>query len=251
MRLQLLAFLLLVGCSSGGSPELPKQPDAPTDGGIVASVGKDIDKVDGRVAAAVQVAKENANDPVIVKAETGVALSYLPPPQPGDLAFARQRATQKDAKAYAEAEAYGKKLLARIEGEWAKLEAQQKEAKRVSDLKDARLVELAKEIDRVRKEAADEIVKVRKEAAANLWTMAGVAVAVLGAVATAFASPKVGVSLLACGAAIGAFPFVIESEYFTWIAGGFLLVCAALGVWVVWDKARDEVNQSDKPEEPK
>jgi hypothetical protein len=240
MRLQLLAFLLLVGCSSGGSPELPKQPNAPTEAGIVATVGKDIDKVDGRVAAAVQVAKENSDKPAVVKAETGVALSYLPVPSEGDLAFARQRATNMDAKSYAEAEAYGKQLLAKVESEWAKLESQQKEAKRVSDLKDARIVELTKEIDRV-----------RKDAAANLWTMAGVAVAVLGAVATAFASPKVGVSLLACGAAIGAFPFVIESEYFTWIAGGFLLVCAALGVWVVWDKARDQVNQSEPPEEPK
>jgi hypothetical protein len=240
MRLQLLASLLLVGCSSGGSPELPKQPDAPTEAGIVATVGKDIDKVDGRVAAAVQVAKENSDKPAVVKAETGVALSYLPVPSEGDLAFARQRATKMDAKSYAEAEAYGKQLLAKVESEWAKLESQQKEAKRVSDLKDARIVELTKEIDRV-----------RNDAAANLWTMAGVAVAVLGAVATAFASPKVGVSLLACGAAIGAFPFVIESEYFTWIAGGFLLVCAALGVWVVWDKARDQVNQSEPPEEPK
>jgi hypothetical protein len=240
MRLQLLASLLLVGCSSGGSPELPKQPDAPTEAGIVATVGKDIDKVDGRVAAAVKVANENADKPAVVKAETGVALSYLPAPGEGDLAFARQRAGKMDAKSYAEAEAYGKKLLSKVESEWAKLEAQQKEAKRVSDLKDARIVELTKEIDRV-----------RKDAAANLWTMAGVAVAVLGAVATAFASPKVGVSLLACGAAIGAFPFVIESEYFTWIAGGFLLVCAALGVWVVWDKARDQVNQSEPPEEPK
>ena len=240
MRLQLLASLLLVGCSSGGSPELPKQPDAPTDAGIVATVGKDIDKVDGRVAAAVKVANENADKPAVVKAETGVALSYLPAPGEGDLAFARQRAGKMDAKSYAEAEAYGKKLLSKVEAEWAKLESQQKEAKRVSELKDARIVELTKEIDRV-----------KKDAAANLWTMAGVAVAVIGAVATAFASPKVGVSLLACGAAIGAFPFVIESEYFTWIAGGFLLVCAALGVWVVWDKARDQVNQSEHPEEPK
>ena len=240
MRLQLLAFLLLVGCSSGGSPELPKQPDAPTDAGIVAAVGKDIDKADGRVAAAVKVANENSDKPAVVKAETGVALSYLPAPSEGDLAFARQRATKMDAKSYAEAEAYGKQLLSKVEAEWAKLESQQKEAKRVSELKDARIVELTKEIDRV-----------KKDAAANLWTMAGVAVAVIGAVATAFASPKVGVSLLACGAAIGAFPFVIESEYFTWIAGGFLLVCAALGVWVVWDKARDQVNQSEHPEEPK
>lgn len=243
--LGLSVLLLSTGCClfTKGDPKdapLPKQPAAPTDAGIVATVGKDLDKVDGRVAAAVTVARENADkSPAVVKAETGVALSYLPAPQPGDLAFARQRAATMDEKAYKEAEEYGRKLLARVEAKWVEMEAQQKEAKRVSDLKDARIVELAKEIDRV-----------RKEASRNIWTLAGVGIAVVGALATAFASPKLGVPLLACGAAIGAFPFVVESEYFSWIAGGSLFVFAALGIWVVWDKARDQVNKSDKQEAP-
>ena len=79
MRLILvIALLALTGCKT--SCDLPKQPDVPTDGGIVNKVGNDLDKSDGRVAAAITVAQENADKPAVVKAETGVALSYLPVP---------------------------------------------------------------------------------------------------------------------------------------------------------------------------
>ena len=66
MRLLLvIALLALTGCKT--SCDLPKQPDAPTDGGIVNKVGNDLDKSDGRVAAAITVAQENADKPAVVK----------------------------------------------------------------------------------------------------------------------------------------------------------------------------------------
>ena len=68
---------------------------------------------------------------------------------------------------------------------------------------------------------------------------------VVGAISTAFAGPRIGIPLLLSGAAIGAFPFVIDSPYFNVIAGSFLAVVAALGVWYLWDRVRDKVHEND------
>jgi hypothetical protein len=46
----------------------------------------------------------------------------------------------------------------------------------------------------------------------------------------------------------GAVPFIIESEYFAIIVGTTLAASAVLLLWVLWDKARDQVNA--KPYEP-
>ena len=233
MRLLLVISLLMAGCAASKAP-LPEQPNAPTSEGIVATVGKQWDQADQKVAASVAIARENADKPEVVRSETSVALSFLPAPEAGELAIARARAAKADQKDYAQAVDFGKKLLAQIDANWAKVEADNREALRVSQLKDARIKELTAEVERV-----------KKEASANLWTMAGVGIAVIGAIATALAGPKVGLPLLACGAAIGAFPFVIDSPWFAWIAGAFAAVLAGLGIWVAYDAARDKVHESD------
>jgi len=231
--------LLMAGCAAS-RPALPEQPNAPTSEGIVATVGKQWDQADQKVAASVAIARENADKPEVVRGETTVALSFLPPASPEELALARQRANNPaDQKAYGDAVEYGKKLLAKIDADFAKLEASQAEALRVSQLKDARIAELTAEVERV-----------KQEASANLWTMAGVGIAVVGAVTTAFLGPKIGLPLLACGAAIGAFPFLIDSPWFPWVAGAFAVVMAGLGIWVAYDAARDKVHESDH-EQPK
>jgi hypothetical protein len=165
-----------------------------------------------------------------------VALSFLPPPEAGELAVARARAIKADPKEAADATAFGKKLLATINQNWAKVEADNREALRVSGLKDARIVELTAEVERV-----------KKEAAANLWTMAAVGTAVAGALAMAFLGPKVGVSLLLSAGAIGAFPFIVESEYFSYIVGGTLALAAGLGIYWLWDRVRDSANAPYEP----
>lgn len=237
MRLAVLALLLvLAGCASSSKTPVPKQPEGPTDGGTMTKVASDLDKVDGRVAAAVTVARENAEKPEVVKAETGVALSYLPPASEADVAFARQRAAKADQKDYKAAEEYGKKLLARINADWAKMEAQQVEAKRVSDLKDRRIEELAAEIERVKKDHAEQT-----------WTWVGAGLAVIGALTTAFLGPKIGVPLLLGGAFCGSVPFIIGSPYFLWVAIGTAAIAAGLGLWFVWDKVRDAVNKPTNP----
>ena len=236
MRSLLVIALCLTGCATSLDP-LPKQPDAPTDTAIVQAVGKDWDKIDQKVAASITIAREMADKPDVVRGETTVALSFLPPASPEELALARQRANNPaDQKAYGDAVAFGKKLLAKIDADWAKVEAANVEALRVSQLKDARIAELTKAVE-----------QAKKEAAANLWTLAGIAVAVLGAAAMVFTGPRIGGTLLACGAAIGAFPFVVESEYFSYIAGGTLALAAGLGIYWLWDRVRDSANAPYEP----
>ena len=225
----------MAGCSTS-RPPLPEQPNAPTSEGIVATVGKQWDTADQKVAASVSIARENADRPDIVRSETSVALSFLPPPEPGELAVARARAAKQDPKETAAAVAFGKNLLVSIDKNWAKVEADNREALRVSQLKDARIAELTAEVERVKREASD-----------NIWTLAGVGIAVIGAIATAFAGPKVGIPLLLSGAAIGAFPFVVDSEYFSYIAGGSLALAAGLGIYWLWDRVRDSANAPYEP----
>jgi hypothetical protein len=232
----LVIALCLTGCSTS-RPALPEQPNAPTDTGIVQAVGKDWDKIDQKVAASVAIARENAEKPEVVRSETSVALSFLPPVEPGELALARARAAKQDQKDYADAVAYGKKLLAKIDADWAKVEAANAEALRVSQLKDARIAELTAEVERVKKDMASQT-----------WTWIGGALAVAGALCTAFLGPRLGLPLIGCGMLCGAVPFIIESEYFAIIVGTTLAASAVLLLWVLWDKARDQVNA--KPYEP-
>lgn len=240
MRLLLVISLLMAGCAASSVP-IPPQPNSPTSESVVAKVGQDIEERSNKVAAAVTVAREHADkNPEVVKAETGVALSFLPAPSAGELAIARQRVIAgADAKAYESAAEQGRKMLAKINGDLAKAKAEQAEAFRVSQLKDARIAELTAELERV-----------KKDKDAQWWTMAGVAVVVAGAFASALASPKVGVPLLICGGAIGAFPYVVDSPWFDWIAGGFAIILAGLGVWVAYDAARDKVHESDEQAPP-
>ena len=102
----------------------------------------------------------------------------------------------------------------------------------MSNLKDARIVELTAEVERV-----------KKDASAQTWTLVGAGLAAIGALTTAFLGPRIGVPLLLCGAFCGSVPFIIDSPYFEYIAAGTLLVCSGLGLWWLADKVRDSVNK--------
>jgi hypothetical protein len=234
--LLVIALLALTGCKSKpADAPLPVQPPAPTKPDAVATLGKDLDKTDHRVGAALVAIEKNADKPKVVVAESRLAQSYLPPPPEADVAFAVARAsraeTPQGAIDYAKQMEFGRKLATAVNKAWEKLEADQKEAARVSGLKDARIVELQKEVE-----------AVRKEGSRNLWSMAGVAVAVAGALAFAFTGPRIGLPLMACGAAMGAFPFVVESPHWDLIVTVTLSLGACLLIWVAWDYARDRVN---------
>ena len=237
MRLLLvIAALALTGCSlfrsSPTDVPLPKQPDAPTTPSVVQTLGKDLDKTDHRVAASLVAIERNATSPKVVVAESRLAQSYLPQPPEADVAFAMARATKADPIDYAKQMEFGRKLATAVNRAWEKLEADQAEAKRVSGLKDKRIEDLTA-----------EVVRVKQEASNNIWTMTGAGLAVIGALTTAFMGPRIGIPLLLCGAFCGSVPFIIDSPYFEYIAGGTLLVCSGLGLWWLADKVRDSVNK--------
>ena len=223
----------MAGCATK-LPELPKQPDAPTHDENIKKVGAEIDTSDAKVAAAVTVVRENAGKPEVVKAESAVALSFLPKPQEAELALARQRAAKSDPKDYEAAEQFGRKLLAQINANWAKMESDQREASRVSKLKDDRIAALTAEVERV-----------KQDAATNIWTMTGAGLVVIGGLACAFASVRAGVPIILCGAFAGALPFFFDSPYFALIAGVSLAIIAGLSVWWFYDRVRDSVHESD------
>jgi outer membrane murein-binding lipoprotein Lpp len=226
----IVAVLLLAGCSSRRE-KLPEAQPAPK-GAELERVGKDLDVIDSRVAAAVSVAREanTAGKPAVVESELSVASSFLPKATEGDLAYARQRSEKATPAEY---EAQRKKAAEKqkaLEAEWANLEKQAAASKAALVARDARIVELVAELDRAKKDAASQ-----------LWTMAGIAMAALGGLCVAFVGPKKGLPLIVCGAAMGAVPFVIDSAYFTYVMAGTLGCLSLLLVWYAWDWVRDRV----------
>ena len=240
MRLILVIGLLTIsGCSLwSGKPsaDLPKQPDAPTDSKNLSTLGSEIDLSENRVAASLVAIERNADKPAVVTAEAKLGQAYLAAPSEGDIAFALARASAADPAAYAKQADYGKRLLAAVDSKWARLEADQKEALRVSALKDQRIADLQKEIERTKREASQ-----------NIWTMTGAGLVVIGGLACAFASIRIGIPLLLAGAFAGAVPYIFDSPYFGYIIGATLLACSALGIWWLYDKVRDSNNDEQPP----
>jgi hypothetical protein len=231
--LLVIALLALTGCSSS-LPPLPKQPDAPTSKAVVTTLGKDLDKTDHRVGAALVAIERNADKPKVVVAESRLAQSYLPAPPEADIAFAMARARLADPIDYKKQMEFGRKLATAVTLAWDKLEADQKEAARVSQLKDARIVELTAEVERVKKSAAE-----------NIWTLTGAGLAVIGALTTAFLGPRLGIPLLLCGAFCGGIPYLADSPWFLWLAIGTAAIASGLGLYWIYDRVRDSANASD------
>ncbi len=245
MRLLLvIALVALAGCKSKpADAPLPVQPPAPTKPDAVQTLGKDLDKTDHRVGAALVAIEKNADKPKVVVAESRLAQSYLPPPPEADVAFAVARAsraeTPQGAIDYAKQMEFGRKLATAVNKAWEKLEADQKEAARVSQLKDARIVELTKKVERV-----------KKDASAQTWTLVGAGLAVIGALTTAFMGPRIGLPLLLCGAFCGSVPFIIDSPWFEYAAGATIVISCGLGLWWLADKVRDSVNKPSPTDVP-
>ena len=241
MRLLLvIALVALAGCKSKpADAPLPVQPPAPTKPDAVQTLGKDLDKTDHRVASALVAIEKNADKPKVVVAESRLAQSYLPPPPEADVAFAVARATKADPIDYAKQMEFGRKLATAVNKAWEKLEADQKEAARVSQLKDARIVELTKEVERV-----------KKDASAQTWTLVGAGLAVCGALCLAFLGPRIGLPLLLCGAFCGSVPFIIDSPWFEYAAGATIVISCGLGLWWLADKVRDSVNKPTPTDVP-
>ena len=243
-----LVLLLLAGCSSkpGNGPlpnpqPLPK-PDA------AATFGDKQDKADAKVGAAVQAAREAnaAGKPPVVESELAVAAAFLPEVPEGDLALARQRAAAADPKAYAEAVAKGKRLNDELQNLWQKMESQQAQAR-------ADIADLRSQVEGHKAKAEAE----RKDKIAAQLGLAGAAMLAAGVLLLAFGG-YIGVSKLSAalvmvgGAAVASLPWVFDSAYFPWIAGGAFAL-AALQVTIalavrLWRWARPPQPAADPAE---
>jgi hypothetical protein len=238
--LLVIALAALAGCKSTPKPaELPPAVATPKEVALT-SVGSTLDVIDSRVAAAVTIAREanTAGKPTVVEEELSVASSFLPKPTEGDLAYARQRsekATPADYEAQRKKAAEKQKVA---EAAWADLEKQVAANKAALSARDARIVELQKEIERV-----------KKDASAQTWTLVGAGLAVIGALTTAFMGPRIGLPLLLCGAFCGSVPFIIDSPWFEYAAGATIVISCGLGLWWLADRVRDSVNNPRKSAE--
>ena len=237
MRLLLvIAALALTGCSlfrsSPADVPLPKQPDAPTTPSVVQTLGKDLDKTDHRVAASLVAIERNADKPKVVVAESRLAQSYLPAPPEADVAFAIARATKADPIDYKKQMEFGRKLATAVTLAWDKLEADQAEAKRVSALKDKRIEDLTAAL----KESEESANKSPLRVSAGFCFLAALGLAIVGQYLRAGACVALGGILIGIST-------ILSSPWFIWSLIATAVVVLGLGVWVVFDMARDKVNK--------
>ena len=224
----LAVILLLVGCATAPTPD----PIPSAGGDALDTIGKDQDKVDGRVAAGLVAIEANAEKPAVVKAEAKLAQAYLPPASEGDKAFALARAAAQSQKAYLDETEYARKFLSRLTSEWEKAEVLAKQsAAEIQALKDNNA------------KLKDDMIRIEKDSDRKIWTMTGAILVIAGGLAMAFVGIKKGAPLLLAGAFAGAVPYIIDSPWFTWIAGSTLAVGAGLLAWIAFDKARDTINE--------
>jgi hypothetical protein len=236
MRLLLvIALVALAGCKSAKPTDAPMPPAVATPKEVaLTSVGSTLDVIDSRVAAAVTIAREanTAGKPTVVEEELSVASSFLPKPTEGDLAYARQRsekATPADYEAQRKKAAEKQKVA---EAAWADLEKQVAANKAALAARDARIVELQKEVE-----------AVKAEASKNIWSLLGAGLFAVGALTTTFLGPRLGVPLLACAALAGSVPFIYDSPAFMWVAIGTATIASGLSLWWLADRVRDSVNK--------
>ena len=233
-RILVIACLALTGCPTT-TPETTGTGTATPPADSFAKVGDQIDKADQRVAAAVTVARENADKPEVVKAETGVALSFLPAPSPDSLAYVRARVARANPEEYKRAEEAGRKLLAVIDSNWAKAEQDAAKNKAALDNANKQITALKAEVEQVRTEGVRNAFAV----AAGICFLAALAMALLGQYLRAGAA-------FIIGGAIGSLPFVFNSPYFLPAVGGLVLLVVLLAWLRLRQPACPDAPQEDQ-----
>ena len=234
MRLILVfSALLLAGCPSTQPPSTDPVPGQ----GTLDLVGKKEDKQESRTAAAVAVAKENADKPAVVSAELSVAQAALPRPTDADLAYAKARAAKADPKVYESNIAAAAKAKADIDAMWSKMEAEQKANAEV-------MSKMTGQIDTLKQ----QVEEAKREGQRNLYAMVAAGMMVLGGFAIAFGRVMIGAGLLVSGVCIGAVPFLLDSAWFLPAVGGVLLLGLLVGGWHAY---RDHLKADAAQEEDK
>jgi len=221
MRLILVLCLLLVGCSTTGT-EGTGTATPPVD--ELAKVGEQIDKADARISAGVQVAR-NANaqgKPAVVEKELAVVASYLPAPDPHNLAYIANRVERNNPEEYKRAMEAGAKLLAAIETNWARAEADASKNKVALDNANKKIAELTAEVERVKMEGIRNAFTV----AAGACFLVALGLSIIGQYIRALGA-------FAVGSSIAGLPYLFASPYFVPAVVGIVALAAAsaLGLW--------------------
>jgi len=230
-------ILLVAGCSL--SPDTSGTGTATPPPDNFAKVGDQIDKADARVSAGVQVAR-NANaagKAETVERELAVVASYLPAPDPHNLAYISERVRRNDPAEYKRAMDAGAKLLAVIDANWAKAEQDAAKNKAALDAANKKVIELTAEVERVKTEGIRNAFTV----AAGACFLAALGLAVLGQYLRA-------VGAFVVGSGIGSLPYLFASPWFVPGVG----IAATIGltaavVWFIWFR---KPTAPDEPKEP-
>jgi hypothetical protein len=213
-----MTLLALVACTPAQDTNGTGTPSS--DPADLSKLGTQIDKSDQRVAAAVTVARENADKPDVVRAETGVALAYLPKPDSVAVDYVRARVARNNPEEYKRAEDAGRKLLAVIDANFAKAEADALKNKQALDNANRQITALKAEVESVRTEGIRNAFAV----GAGICFLAALAMGLLGQYLRASVAFLV-------GAGIGGLPYLFASPYFLPGVGGLVLLVVAL-VWL-------------------
>jgi ribose/xylose/arabinose/galactoside ABC-type transport system permease subunit len=219
----IILMVALAGCSTSDQA-LPPSPKVTS----LETVGKSLDQIDLSVAASVQVAREmnKAGKPDKVEGELSVAAASLPKADPPSVALARQRAENATASEYEDQRKKAQSRVTELENAWIELEDQARE-------KDDQIKELKLQVESGKK---------------DIFTITGAGLVVIGGLAWALASWKVGAPLLLAGAFCGAIPHILDSPAFIWTAGATLIACCGIFIWWLFDKARDNINETPNKE---
>ena len=205
-----------------------------------AKVGDQIDKADARVSAGVQIAR-NANaqgKAATVEKELAVVASYLPPPDPHNLAYIADRVRRDDPAEYARAMAAGAKLLAVIDASWAKAEADAAKNKAALDTANKTIEQLKADLAQSKRDIVT-------------WTCAGIGGCLaLAAVVLAWKLQFVGAGCAAVGSlALLATPSLLQTPWFLPAAASLGGVCVLVGI-IYALKARKAATGKSDPNEP-
>lgn len=88
-------------------------------------------------------------------------------------------------------------------------------------------------------ETMQDNLAIAQVSGTSIYTYIGAGLFVLGALSFAFGFNRTaGLQLIFAGAAAGSVPFIVASNYFSWIMGGGLVVAVGLGLWHLWFKIK-------------
>jgi len=96
-------------------------------------------------------------------------------------------------------------------------------------------------------DATEEALAIGKSNGTSSFTYVGLALFAVGAVSFAFFARDAGLKLIACGAVAGSVPYIVQSDYFSIIISGALLLSHLIAVYHLWWKFRKIENGEEEP----